>query len=98
MRIMAEIRNNSNIIRHNRQDFLWWMHTMKKIIFIILLATTNLLAQTPTPTPILYSEKVLSDAKKLQQASLASDYAYQQTAYLCNNIGARLTGDRKSVV
>lgn len=65
---------------------------MKKIIFVVLLFVCNLVAQTPSPTPILYSEKTLSEAKQLQKASLESAYAYQQTAYLCNNIGARLTG------
>ncbi len=69
---------------------------MKKIIFIILIVATNLFAQTPTSTPILYSEKTLAEAKQLQKASLESDYAYQQTAYLCNNIGARLTGSKQA--
>ena len=30
--------------------------------------------------------------RQIQQAALASDYAYRQTAYLANNIGPRLTG------
>ncbi len=41
---------------------------------------------------MLYSEKTLSDLQKIQQTVLQSDYAYKQTAYLSNNIGARLTG------
>jgi len=40
----------------------------------------------------LYSEKTLNELKQIQQAALRSDYAYKQTAYLSNNIGARLTG------
>ena len=30
--------------------------------------------------------------KRLQKAALESDYAYKQTAFMCNNIGPRLTG------
>jgi hypothetical protein len=30
--------------------------------------------------------------KRLQRAALESDYAYKQTAFMCNNIGPRLTG------
>jgi Zn-dependent M28 family amino/carboxypeptidase len=41
---------------------------------------------------MLYSEKTLKDLKIIQQRALSSDYAYQQTAYLTNNIGPRLTG------
>jgi Zn-dependent M28 family amino/carboxypeptidase len=70
---------------------------MKNILLIlILLVSVNLLAQTPTPTPILYSEKTIGELKKLQAASLNSDYAYRQTAYLCNNIGPRLTGSKQA--
>jgi carboxypeptidase Q len=47
---------------------------------------------SPTPTPRLYSEQTLRDLKSLQTAALRSDYALRQTAYLTNNIGARLTG------
>jgi hypothetical protein len=48
--------------------------------------------QTPSPTPELYSAQTLSDMRSLQRAALSSDYAYKQTAYLTNNIGARLSG------
>lgn len=48
--------------------------------------------QQMTPTPAVYSDAQLSDLQKIQRASLGSDYAYQRTAYLTNNIGARLTG------
>jgi carboxypeptidase Q len=65
---------------------------MKKIILFVLLFAAAVCAQTPTPTPILYSEKTLADLQKIQQSALASDYAYKQTAYLSNNIGPRLTG------
>jgi carboxypeptidase Q len=39
-----------------------------------------------------YSAQLLNELKQLQQAALASDYALRQTAYLCNNIGPRLSG------
>ncbi len=67
---------------------------MKIYAFILTFFILNVsaFAQTPTPTPLLYSEKTLKELKQLQQAALNSDYAYRQTAYLCNNIGPRLTG------
>lgn len=66
---------------------------MKKIIpFLLLILTSPIFAQQATPTPQLYSEKTLADLAKIQQATLGSDYAYRQTGYLSNNIGARLTG------
>lgn len=49
-------------------------------------------AQTAAPTPMLYSEKTLSELKTLQKAAIASDYAYKQTAHLSDNIGPRLSG------
>lgn len=49
--------------------------------------------QNSTPkTEGLYSAQTLKELKLLQQSALSSDYAYKQTAYLCNNIGPRLTG------
>jgi Zn-dependent M28 family amino/carboxypeptidase len=51
---------------------------------------------TPSPTPILYSPKTLAELKKLQEAALASDYAYRQVAHLCNNIGPRLSGSAQA--
>lgn len=46
--------------------------------------------QQATPTP--YSPQLLSELKQIQQAALASDYAYRQVAHLSNNIGPRLSG------
>src|SRR5262249_29699192 len=39
-----------------------------------------------------YPPQLLDELKRLQQAALASDYAFKQTAYLANNIGPRLSG------
>jgi len=67
---------------------------MKVVILILtlLVAVANIVAQAPSPTPVLYSDATLAEMKQLQAAALASDYAYRQTRYLCNNIGPRLTG------
>ena len=39
-----------------------------------------------------FSAKLTTELKRLQQAALESDYGYRQVAYLCNNIGPRLSG------
>lgn len=62
------------------------------IPLIMLVLAIQTFAQQASPTPVLYTEKTLSDLSGIQKASLASDYAYKQTGYLSNNIGARLTG------
>lgn len=47
----------------------------------------------PTPTPaVSYPPQLLKEMRQLQQAALESDYAFRQVAYLCNNIGHRLSG------
>ena len=73
---------------------------MKQILLIFLglflLISLKVSAQQPSPTPTLYSEKTLNELKQIQQAALQSDYAFQQTAYLSNNIGARLTGSAQA--
>lgn len=66
----------------------------KFLVFLCLsfIFSTNSFAQQASPTPVLYSEKTLSEMKRIQAAALSSDYAYRQTAYLSNNIGPRLSG------
>ncbi|HEX8737109.1 MAG TPA: M28 family peptidase [Pyrinomonadaceae bacterium] len=61
------------------------------LLFCALFAV-QISAQQATPTPLLYSEQTLKDLKRIQTAALQSDYALRQTAYLSNNIGARLSG------
>lgn len=65
---------------------------MKKTLFWLMILTLSVTAQQATPTPDLYTDSTLKDLKKIQQMALKSDYAYQQTAYLTNNIGPRLSG------
>ncbi len=43
-----------------------------------------------------YSAQLLAELKQLQQAALASEYAYKQVAHLSNNIGPRLTGSSQA--
>lgn len=67
---------------------------MRTIICLLLLLTAvaSSAAQQASPTPQLYSAETLTDLRAIQQAALNSDYAYEQTAYLSNNIGPRLSG------
>ena len=51
---------------------------------------------TPTATPVVFSTQTLADLKRLQQAALASDYAYHQVAHLADNIGPRLSGSAQA--
>ncbi len=64
-------------------------------LIIILLAVSITAQQMPAPMPI-YSEAKIEQLKSVQRESLASDYAYRQTAYLTNNIGPRLTGSAQA--
>lgn len=85
------------------QNFGSWkvsakMFVMKiYVVFLIgLILSFSSFAQTPASTPLLYSAKTLQELKQIQEAALKSDYAYKQTAYLCNNIGPRLTGSKQA--
>ena len=73
---------------------------MKLHILLLLAAFTasTVLSQTPspTPTPVLYSQKTLSELAQIQRTALESDYAYRQTQYLTTNIGPRLTGSAQA--
>ncbi|MBS1808258.1 MAG: M20/M25/M40 family metallo-hydrolase [Acidobacteria bacterium] len=58
-------------------------------LFLLSLASAQRRGQVPTER---YSDQLTTELNQLMQAALASDYAYKQTAYLCNNIGPRLSG------
>ena len=64
------------------------------LIFISLINYQPGIAQLSRPRPpqLQYSPEFISEIKKVQQAALTSDYAYRRLAYLCNNIGPRLSG------
>lgn len=69
-------------------------------VFSVALLTVSLLNQwsvraqlsRPQAPQIQYSPQLVSEIKRVQQAALASDYAYARLAHLCNNIGPRLSG------
>lgn len=66
-----------------------------KFLFTALLTallSIQIFAQQTAPTPLLYSEKTLENMERIQRAALLSNYAYDKTAYMTNNIGARLSG------
>ena len=46
----------------------------------------------PQASQLQYAPQLVSEIKQVQQAALSSDYAYARLAYLCNNIGPRLSG------
>lgn len=62
------------------------------LLCLSLALAASVSAQQASPTPLLYSEKTIGEMKRIQAATLASDYAYRQTGYLSNNIGPRLSG------
>ena len=52
--------------------------------------------QAGAPPPIIFSPQMIDELKRVQQAALASDYAYRQVAHLSNNIGPRLSGSAQA--
>lgn len=62
------------------------------ILATVLFGAVAAAAQQTAPTPELYSKQTLDEMRRLQAATLASEYAYKQTGYLSNNIGPRLSG------
>src|SRR5213593_2263878 len=59
-------------------------------------APTSTSTPPPTPTPNVFSPPTLNELRRLQQAALASDYAYRQVGHLANNIGPRLSGSAQA--
>src|SRR5436190_847657 len=74
------------------------MKTMKSCLLPLMALITSLSAfgQATAPSPVLYSDKTIADLKRLQQAAVASDYAYREVGYLANNIGPRLSGSAQA--
>lgn len=68
------------------------------VFFVILVCIVALTASTsaqrrgPQAPAYNYPPQLLEEMKQLQQAALSNDYALKQVAYLCNNIGPRLSG------
>lgn len=60
-------------------------------VFCLALSAVAVQRRNATST-YNYPPQLLEEMKQLQQAALSSDYALRQVAYLCNNIGPRLSG------
>ncbi|MBX3290528.1 MAG: M28 family peptidase [Acidobacteria bacterium] len=59
-------------------------------------ATFTAAAQQATPTPAIYSAKTLAELPLVRDAALKSDYAYERTRFMTNNIGPRLSGSAQA--
>src|SRR4051812_9245543 len=77
-------------------SFAFWLSTVG--IFCLCLGEAPAQQPTPSPsaTPIQFSAQTLGECRQLQQAALASDYAYREAAHLSNNIGSRLSGSAQA--
>lgn len=65
-------------------------------LVVVISSSLTSVAQEASPTPTLYSDRTISDMRRLQEAALANDYAYRQVGYLTNNIGPRLSGSSQA--
>ena len=75
------------------------VQTAVAILFVALIAGGSIVTgpvraqrSRPQAPQLQYSPQLVSEIKKIQQAAMASDYAYRRLAHLCNNIGPRLSG------
>lgn len=68
------------------------MKRFTMLLPVIFVYAAAIAAQTPQPTPQIFSPASIEAMRVLQKRAIASDYAYRQTAFLTNNIGPRLTG------
>lgn len=66
------------------------------LLFFVLLTAGIALAQRPAATPALYSPETLAGMRALQKEALAGSFALEQTAYITNNIGPRLSGSAQA--
>jgi carboxypeptidase Q len=69
---------------------------MPRTRFLAPLLSIGLLApavaQEVKPAAATLSSETVAQMRRLQATALESDYAFQQVAHLCDNIGARLSG------
>jgi Zn-dependent M28 family amino/carboxypeptidase len=70
----------------------YYVRMKTRAFFLIPLIVAQAFSQQVAPAPQIYSERALEQLREVRRASVESDYAYRQTAYLTNNIGPRLTG------
>ncbi len=71
---------------------------LKKIypLLFVFVFALGIAAQETVPTPSLYTEKTLKELRMIQKATMNSTYALDQTAYITNVIGPRLTGSAQA--
>lgn len=74
-----------------------WPRTFALFLFPFVAISTQpsvraQLSRPPQTQPLKYSPQLVSEIKRIQQAALESDYAYQRLAHLSDNIGPRLSG------
>src|SRR6185369_3922859 len=76
------------------------VHAFTRLLLATLLSfalSLTAIAQRPANgAGPAYSPELVAQLRQLQQAALASDYAYKQVAHLCNNIGPRLSGSAQA--
>ncbi|WP_218082108.1 M20/M25/M40 family metallo-hydrolase [Anthocerotibacter panamensis] len=58
----------------------------------LVAALASLVWAMPANAQVTFSNALVREMQQVQEAALKSDYAYRQVAYLCNNIGPRLSG------
>jgi hypothetical protein len=87
---MAQGRFRLNAFR--RTAHVWAFSLILLLSNIWPIASQQGRQETPNP----YPPQLLSELKQIQEAALASDYAYKQVAYLSNNIGPRLSGSAQA--
>lgn len=66
------------------------------LLFFVLLTAAIAFAQRPAAGPVLYSPETLAGMRALQKEALGGSYALEQTAYITNNIGPRLSGSAQA--
>ncbi len=68
------------------------LNKLSAAILLVITFAAGLPAQDVAIAQKFYSDSAVADMEQLRDAALRSTYAYDQTAYLTNNIGPRLTG------
>jgi carboxypeptidase Q len=82
-----------NMIRPKRHS---WTYAIA-FSFLLLASSSSRPQRREETTPaIIYPPQLVADLKQLQQAALASDYAYRQLAHLTDSIGPRLSGSQQA--
>lgn len=71
------------------------LNFINSVCFVLISAFVSF-GQAAGPTPALYSEGTLAEMKRIQTSALSAVFAYDQTAYLTNNIGPRLSGSAQA--